>query len=89
MILLTNSEDFQDTFEFDQGSIENQEKRKVENSVMSSLFVRKTNDQRSQIFRYTFTIYTTATPDSMLKRNQIDFPLHNEVKKTYFKFSSD
>lgn len=44
LVLLTDSEDYQDIMDFDQGSSENKEKMEVKNSVTSSLIVRKTND---------------------------------------------
>lgn len=62
--------------DLDQGKEDNEKKKEVENNVASSLLNRTENNQIRKGFKYTFTIYTTATSDLMLHGDKINFNLN-------------
>ena len=66
-----------DVMDLEQNLKENEKKKEVKDTVSSSLLRRNDDKRARRGFRYTFTIYTTATSDSMLKGNKIDFSLND------------
>lgn len=82
LILLTDDDSKAcDLIDLEDEIKENQEE--IENEVSSSLFQRNDSNQNRRGIKFTFTIYTTATPESMLKGTKVDFKLNDTYSTCY------
>lgn len=84
LILLTNDYiESDDVMDLEQDIKENEKKNEIKYSISSSFLFRANDEQQRKDLKYLFTIFTTATPDSMLHGNKIEFSLNFSYQKVY------
>lgn len=85
LTLLTDSADNiqSDIVDFENEIQEKANKKELENKISSSLIKRTQSNQNRKGFNFTFTIYTTATLESMLHGTKKDFSLISSYYLVY------
>lgn len=82
-LLTDNSGAAIDIMDLEDGVGENKRKKEAENKVSSSLFLRSNNNVNRRGLNFTFTIFTTATTESMLHGDKMNFSLNYNYSKIY------
>ncbi|KAK8865515.1 hypothetical protein M9Y10_011071 [Tritrichomonas musculus] len=83
LILVTNSKkNCKDIMDLEEVK-ENKKKKEIESKISSSFLPRVDNNRIRRGFRFTFTVYTTATSKSMLYGDKMDFSLNDHYSKVH------